>query len=55
MIHNAWHGIEEVSYCFKRSSITFQGHAGRKIGDLNLILSKITRPVAAMESLRFAL
>ena len=28
---------------------------GRKIDDLNPILSKITRPVAAINSLRFAL
>ena len=32
----------------------FQGHTGRKIVNLNSILSKITRPVAAIKSLRFA-
>ena len=37
-----------------RSSIKFQGHTGWKIDNLNH-LSKITRPVAAIKSLRFAL
>ena len=36
---------------FFRSSIKFQGHTGWKIDDFN----KITRPVAAIISLRFAL
>ena len=31
MVHNAWHSIEDVSYCFSRSSIKFQGHTGQKI------------------------
>ena len=31
MLHKAWHSIEEVSYCFSRSSIKFQGHRGQKI------------------------
>ena len=47
--------IEEVPCCFSGSSIEFQGHAGWKIGDLNRNLSKITRPIAAIKSLRFAL
>ena len=33
----------------------FQGWMGKKIDDLIPVLSKITRPVAAMKSLRFAL
>ena len=40
---------------FFRSSIKLPGHTGRKVDDLNPILSKITRPVTAMKSLRFAL
>ena len=37
MIHKAWCTIEEVPYCFTRSSIKFQGHTGWKIEDLNPI------------------
>ena len=33
----------------------FQGYIGKKIDDLNPILSKITMPVAAIKSRRFAL
>ena len=33
----------------------FPGHMGPQISDLNPILSKNTRPVAAIKSLRFAL
>ena len=58
MVHNAWCSIEEVPYCFSRSSIKFQGYItymGKKIDDLNPILSEITRPVAANKSLRFTL
>ena len=55
MMHKAWHSIEEVPYCFLSSSIKFPGHMGKKINDLNPILCKITRPVTAMNSLRFAL
>ena len=55
MMHKAWHCIEEVPYWFSRSSIKFSGHMGRKINDLNPILCEITRPVAAIKSLRFAL
>ena len=51
MMHKACHSIEEVPYGFLRSSIKFQGHTGWRIDDL----SKITRPVAAIKSLRFAL
>ena len=52
IMHKAWRSIEEVPYCFWRSSI-FQGRVGLKIDDLNL--SKITRPVAAIKSLRFVM
>ena len=31
MMHKAWSSIEEVSYCFSRSSIKFQGHTALKI------------------------
>ena len=47
--------VQKVPYCSSRSSIKFEGHMDRKINDLNPILSKITRLVAAMKSLRFAL
>ena len=30
MMHKAWSNIEEVAYCFSRSSIKFQGHTGQK-------------------------
>ena len=36
IMHKAWRTIEEVYYCFVRSFIKFQGHAGWKIDD-NLI------------------
>ena len=54
MMHNAWCRIEKVPCCFPRSSIKFQGHTGWKIDDLNPNFV-ITRPVAAIKSLRFAL
>ena len=31
MIHKAWSSIEEVPYCFSRSSVKFQGHTAVKI------------------------
>ena len=31
MMHKAWSNIEEVPYCFSRSSIKFQGHKALKI------------------------
>ena len=31
MMHKAWSSIEEVPYCFSRSSVKFQGHTARKI------------------------
>ena len=31
MVHKAWSSIEEVPYCFSRSSVKFQGHTALKI------------------------
>ena len=31
MMHKSWCRIEEVPYCFWKSSIKFQGHTGQKI------------------------
>ena len=31
MMHKAWSSIEEVPYCFSRSSVKFQGHIALKI------------------------
>ena len=31
MIHKAWSSIEEVHYCFSRSSVKFHGHTALKI------------------------
>ena len=31
MMHKAWSSIEEVPYCFSRSSVIFQGHIALKI------------------------
>ena len=31
MMHKAWSSIEEVPYCFSRSSVKFQGHTSLKI------------------------
>ena len=55
MMHKAWYSTEDVPYCFSKSSIKFQGHMDRKIDDMNPILSKFTRQVASIKSLRFAL
>ena len=35
MMHKTWRGIEEVPYCFSRSSINFQGHAGKKVANFD--------------------
>ena len=35
MMHKAWRSIEEVPYCFSRSSIKLHGHTGGKIDDFN--------------------
>ena len=37
MMHTAWRIIEEVPYCFSRSSMKFLGDTGCKIDDLNPI------------------
>ena len=47
MIHKAWCGIEEVPYWFLGHPLNFKVAISS--------LSKITRPVAAITSLRFAL
>ena len=31
MMHKAWSSIEDVPYCFSRSSVKFQGHTALKI------------------------
>ena len=31
MLHKAWSSIEEVHYCFSRSSVKFQGRTALKI------------------------
>ena len=36
MLHKAWSSIEEVPYCFWRSSVKFQGHSAKKIVDFDL-------------------
>ena len=48
-MHKGWCSTEEVPYCFLMFSIKFQVHTGRKIDYLNPMLSKITRPVAAVK------
>ena len=40
-MHKAWCSIEEVPYCFPRSSIKFQGHTGWKIDDLDQIWARL--------------
>ena len=55
MIHKAWHSIEEVPQSFLGLLYYLQVTWVQKINDLNPILSKNTRPVAAIKSLRFAL
>ena len=35
MMHKAWSSIEEVPYCFSRSSVKFQGHIALKIVDFD--------------------
>ena len=36
MMHRTLSNIEEVAYCFSRSSVKFQGHTGKKIADFDL-------------------
>ena len=35
MMHKAWSSIEEVPYCFSRSSNKFQGHTALKIAEFD--------------------
>ena len=35
MMHKAWSHIEDVPYCFSRSSVKFQGHTRQKIADFD--------------------
>ena len=35
MMHKAWSSIEEVPYCFSRSSVKFQGHTDKKNVDFD--------------------
>ena len=37
MRHKAWSSIEEVPYCFWRSSVKFQSHTAKKIVDIDLV------------------
>ena len=37
MMHKAWRCLEEVPYCFSRSSIKFQGHTAKKSSILTQI------------------
>ena len=37
MMHKAWSSIEEVPYCFSRSSVKFQGHMEQKNIDFDQI------------------
>ena len=55
MMHKGCHSIEELPYCFSRSSIKFPGHTVLKINDLNPILIRSTQLVPAIKSLKFAL
>ena len=36
MMHKSWRNIEEVPYCFSRSSVKFQGHTRQNIADFDL-------------------
>ena len=49
MIDKAWCSIEEVPYCFPRSSIKFQGHKGQKIDDLDKIWARLLGRFAYVE------
>ena len=35
MMNKAWSSIEEMRYCFSRSSVKFQGHTAKKIVDFD--------------------
>ena len=51
MMQKPYSGIEEVPYCFSRSSVKFQGHTGRKIDNF---YSNLAIPDCNSRSLRFA-
>ena len=54
MMHNAWRSKEEVPYCFSRSSNKFGPKSyGPNNRSFERNLSKITKLVAAIKSLRF--
>ena len=36
IMHKAWRSMEEVPYCFLRSSVKFQGHTDKKVADFDL-------------------
>ena len=56
MFHKASNSKGEMSYCFPRSSIKFQGHTVQNITDFDPNWAfPDYRPVAAFKSLRFAL
>ena len=59
MMHKAWSSIEEVPYCFARSSVKFQGRAALKIvefdpdcvfPDCNSSLFKVIRQISRSHS-----
>ena len=35
MMHKAWSSVDEVPYCFSRSSVKFQGHTALKIAEFD--------------------
>ena len=35
LMHKAWFIIEEVPYCFSRSSVKFEGHTAKKNVDFD--------------------
>ena len=56
MLHKAWNSKGEMPYRFPRSSVKFQGHTVQSITDFDPNWAFLDyRPVAAFESLRFAL
>ena len=52
MTHIASRSMGKVPYCFSRTAVKFQGHKAEKSSWISF---EITRPVAAIKSLRFAL
>ena len=41
MMHKAWSSVEEVLYCFSRSSVKFQGHTALKIGEFDPTVTQV--------------